>query len=251
MDKTMRHLLTLIKVLLLILAGLFLVRCLVDPGYTKIGGVIAGFVLPFLPDFIERVFKQRPTPHIELAYYVFLFVALSLGISMDFSRTVPYFDKVVHFFSGVFTAVVAYYVLVYYHADSTRRNFRTIFIICFSLAVGVLWEFFEFGCDKLLGQHMQQLISVGVDDTMFDLLSAFVGSIVGGLIFVHPKPIRVIEADPVADDEVTPLKVTKLATKTVKTTAKAAKTTARAVKTTAKTVKTIATAKSAKIVKNR
>jgi hypothetical protein len=61
----------------------------------------------------------------------------------------------------------------------------------------------------------------------------------------------VIEADPVADDEVTPLKVTKLATKTVKTTAKAAKTTARAVKTTAKTVKTIATAKSAKIVKNR
>ena len=50
----------------------------------------------------------------------------------------------------------------------------------FSMAIATTWEFFEFAMDKLLGLSMQQLISQGLDDTMYDLISATVGSIIGG-----------------------------------------------------------------------
>ena len=55
------------------------------------------------------------------------------------------------------------------------------------MAIAVLWEFFEFSCDKLLGQSMQQLISVGVDDTMFDLLSATLGGVIGAIWIINLK----------------------------------------------------------------
>jgi hypothetical protein len=50
----------------------------------------------------------------------------------------------------------------------------------FSMAIATAWEFFEFAMDKFFGFCMQQLISVGLDDTMFDLLAATIGAAFGG-----------------------------------------------------------------------
>ena len=63
----------------------------------------------------------------------------------------------------------------------------------FSMAIAVLWEFFEFGCDKFLGQSMQQLVSVGVDDTMFDLLAATIGAAIGGYLLIIPHFVDYLE----------------------------------------------------------
>ena len=65
----------------------------------------------------------------------------------------------------------------------------------FSMAIGVIWEFFEFGCDKFLGQSMQQLISVGVDDTMFDLIAATLGAGLGGYLLIIPNFVEYLEAE--------------------------------------------------------
>jgi hypothetical protein len=56
-----------------------------------------------------------------------------------------------------------------------------------------LWEFFEFACDKLLGQSMQQLVSIGVDDTMYDLIMAFIGSLIGGFMLTNAKFVAYID----------------------------------------------------------
>ena len=98
----------------------------------------------------------------------------------DFYVFVPFFDKIVHFLSGVATALIGHYAVEYFNAQRRPRLFRALFIIFFSMAIALTWEFFEFACDKLLGQNMQQLISTGVDDTMFDLLSATIGAVIGG-----------------------------------------------------------------------
>ena len=65
----------------------------------------------------------------------------------------------------------------------------------FSMAIAVIWEFFEFACDKFLGQSMQQLISVGVDDTMFDLLAATLGAGLGGWLLTIPHLVEYLEAE--------------------------------------------------------
>jgi hypothetical protein len=40
---------------------------------------------------------------------------------------------------------------------------------------------------------MQQLVSVGPDDTMYDLISAVGGSIIGALLMTTPKIVKILE----------------------------------------------------------
>ena len=193
MKKLRRGFLIAIKLCLLVYAILTGIRCLVDPGYSKYGGFLAGLFLPFIPNIVEKVFKCKFAFRIELLYYAFIFVALDMGICMDLYKTVPYFDKTVHFCSGVFSALVGHYALVYFKVNKSPKLFKVMFIMFFSIAIAVLWEFFEFGCDKLLGQSMQQLISVGVDDTMFDLICATVGAGLGGYLLTIPNFVEYLE----------------------------------------------------------
>jgi len=180
-----RILLVLVQATLIVLALILLIIVIVDPEYNKIGGVIASLTLPFLPNIIRRVLAAELSFRLQITYFIFLFAALFLGINFDFYRTVPHFDKVIHFFSGMISIAVAWFVLKFFKADKTSKPFQAIFIICFCITLSIIWEFFEFTCDKLLGQNMQQLISEGVDDTMFDLLFALIGTSVGTILFMR------------------------------------------------------------------
>ncbi len=213
-NKIQRIILKVIKGCLLLLAALFLFLQITEPSYNKVGGIIAGFILPFLPEIFAKVFKTKFSIRIELAYYLFIFLALDLGICLYWYEYVPYYDKVVHMLSGVFSAVIAYYVLLFFGAKYDHKGFRRLFIICFSLAIAVIWEFFEFFCDKVLGQHMQELISTGVDDTMWDLIMAFIGSLLGGWLFVHKRPQQLIE--PAESAEISKAKSSKKSKKSSK-----------------------------------
>ncbi len=189
-----RGILLFIKVALLLFAVVVGIKCFTDPTYNKYGGFLAGLVLPFLPEIVEAIYKCKFSFRISLLYYAFLFIALDMGICMDLYRLWPFFDKIVHFFSGVFSALVGHYALVYFKTNKSPKVFKAMFIMFFSMAIAVTWEFFEFACDKFLGQSMQQLISVGVDDTMFDLLAATLGAGLGGYLLTIPHLIEYLEA---------------------------------------------------------
>ena len=195
MNKVERAIIYAIRACFVILAALFLVRIIIDPNYNKWGGVIAGVGLPFLPVIIEKLYKSRISFRIQLVYYIFLFVALDLGICLDWYKTAPCFDKIIHFGSGILSALVGYYGLVYFKIKKAPRGFKFLFIISVCALVAVGWECFEFCCDKFLGQSMQQLVSVGVDDTMFDLISAFVGSLIGATLMTIPSFVKMLEKD--------------------------------------------------------
>lgn len=193
MNKIERAILYILRAAFVGLAIFFLVRILTDPNYNKWGGVIAGLALPFLPPVVEKVYKSHISFRIQLVYYVFLFISLDLGICLDWYKTAPYFDKAVHFGSGVLSALVGYYALVYFKVIKNPRGFKILFIVSLCMLIAVGWECFEFASDKFLGQHMQQLISVGVDDTMFDLLAAAAGSIIGAVLMTTPRFVKMLE----------------------------------------------------------
>ena len=193
MNKIERAIIYILRAAFVGLAIFFLVRILVDPNYNKWGGVIAGLALPFLPPVVEKVYKSHISFRIQLVYYVFLFISLDLGICLDWYKTAPFFDKIVHFGSGVLSALVGYYALVYFKVMKNPRGFKILFIVSLCMLVAVGWECFEFCCDKFLGQHMQQLVSVGVADTMFDLLAAAAGSIIGAALMTTPRFVKMLE----------------------------------------------------------
>ena len=178
--------LLILQLVMVITATALLVYQIQTPGFSKTGGIIASFLLPFLPNLISFVFKAKISFSIQLTYLLFLFVSLFLGIDFDLYKTVPFFDKAVHFASGILIVIVAGYALKFFKADTTKRSFQILFIVAFGISIAVLWEFFEFFCDKLLGQSMQQLVSIGVDDTMYDLLIATIGSLLGAIILTKP-----------------------------------------------------------------
>lgn len=193
MNKTRKIVLLTFKISIIVMAIVFLFRCIFDPNYSKWGGVIAGVILPFLPEIFSKLFRIKISYRVELMYYIFLILALSLGISADLYKTVPLYDKTVHTLSGAGTALIGFYMLRYFKAEKTPAVFRGMFMIFFSISVAVAWEFFEFFCDKCLGQHMQQLITTGVDDTMLDMLVATIGAIIGGVLMANKKVQNFLE----------------------------------------------------------
>ena len=185
MTRSQRILLILIQIAFIITAALFLIRLFVDPEYHKIGGVIASFSLPFLPNVLQRLSGLKISFRLQLIYFIFLFVSLTLGICFDWYKFIPHFDKVIHVISGALSTIPAWYALKFFKADKISRLFQAIFIICSCMTIALIWEFFEFACDKILGTNMQQLISEGVDDTMFDLLSALIGTCLGTIFLMR------------------------------------------------------------------
>lgn len=168
------------QAVLFLFAGFTLWRCFFDLDFSKYGACAAAFALPFVPYVVENVFKVKIPFRIEMLYYVFIFIAHCLGICLDLFVYVPYYDKIIHCLSGVGTALIGHYAVDYFNVQRSPRLFRGLFIMFFSMAIATAWEFFEFAMDKFFGFCMQQLVSIGLDDTMFDLLSATVGAAFGG-----------------------------------------------------------------------
>lgn len=100
-----------------------------------------------------------------------------------------------HAISGIILGIIGFmfvYVLNSKYKEVTLSPcFVIIFAICFAISIGVVWEFFEFGMDRLFGFNMQRYRLEGQDglvDTMTDLFVDFVGAILTAVVgYVYIK----------------------------------------------------------------
>lgn len=139
------------------------------------------FIIPsmLLIKIIRKTFKLKLSDEVELLYLVFIFGCYFLGIVLKFYSKVPYFDKAMHFLSGFITSFLALIILKLLKSyDKKKVVFNIIFIIFTALSVAALWEFFEYTCDIVLDRDAQNVLTTGVDDTMQDMILAFIASII-------------------------------------------------------------------------
>lgn len=143
-----------------------------------------GLVVMFLPAFIERRFSIRVSAGMQIAYFAFLFAAIYLGEVRSFYYRVPYWDSILHFFSGAMLGVVGFLLVrLLNDTEDSQVNlspeFVAFFAFCFAVTCGVVWEIYEFTIDGLAGTNMQRMITdtgqtlAGRDaltDTMKDLI---------------------------------------------------------------------------------
>lgn len=132
-------------------------------------------ILLLLPPFIEKQLKIELPTGLEITVFVFIFCAEILGELGAYYVKFPFWDTALHTTSGFIFAAVGFCML-----DLLNRNKKvnfspmalTLVAFCFSMTIGVLWEFFEFGADVLLNTDMQKdtvihdLYTVALDETL-------------------------------------------------------------------------------------
>lgn len=138
----------------------------------------------FLPTICRRWFHLHITPIVEIIYLIFLFFGHFLGSIVGLYNEIPLFDKFVHMFSGVLTACLALILLNNIGKYQEKSMiFNILFMVSFTLAVASFWEFFEYGADIFFKADAQHVSTTGVNDTMLDMIVAFLGSIIVCVVY--------------------------------------------------------------------
>ena len=128
------------------------------------------------PAFIERKLNITLPTTLEIIIMLFIFSAEVLGEINNFYMRVPYWDTMLHTINGFLFAAVGFSLLDIINRSSRLKfelspMYLAIVAFCFSMTIGVLWEFFEFFCDLFLGTDMQKdfivnhITSVKLDPT--------------------------------------------------------------------------------------
>lgn len=122
---------------------------------------VLSLVLFCVPMLIERSLDIDIPPLMEAIIYCFIFAAEILGEINSFYTIIPGWDTMLHTINGFLVAAVGFSLVDLFNR-SERFTFKlsplflAIVAFCFSMTVGVLWEFFEFGADQMLGTDMQK-----------------------------------------------------------------------------------------------
>ena len=118
-------------------------------------------VLMILPSFFSRKLNVELPTTLEVIILLFIFAAEILGELNSFYIRVPHWDTMLHTINGFLCAAIGF-ALVDLLNESEHFSFKlspvylAIVAFCFSMTIGVLWEFFEFSVDRLFHMDMQK-----------------------------------------------------------------------------------------------
>ncbi|MGI6176715.1 MAG: hypothetical protein ACOYJC_11285 [Christensenellales bacterium] len=151
-----------------------------------------GLVVMFLPSFIQKKWRIGIPNYMYVAYFIFLFCAIYLGEIRNFYYLIPHWDTILHTFSGMMLGALGFTLVTLLNDEpSVRLNlsprFIALFAFCFALALGALWEIYEYTVDGVLSLNMQkymladgtQLVGrAALTDTMKDIVVDAIGALV-------------------------------------------------------------------------
>ena len=121
---------------------------------------VLSLILFLLPVFIEKTFKiDLPAP-LEVIILIFIFSAEILGEINNFYGMFHNFDDILHTINGFLAASVGFSLIYLLNENTDKLKLSPIFVslvaFCFSMTIGVGWEFFEYGMDRYFGMDMQK-----------------------------------------------------------------------------------------------
>lgn len=121
---------------------------------------LLSLVLFLMPFFIEKHFKIKLPNMLEIIIMLFIFSAEILGEINNFYGIIPYWDTTLHTLNGFLAAGVGFALFDLLNKNTKNVNLSPLFLsivaFCFSMTIGVLWEFFEFSADMYFRTDMQK-----------------------------------------------------------------------------------------------
>lgn len=121
---------------------------------------LLSLVLFIIPTFIENKLRIELPNVLESIIYLFIFSAEILGEINNFYGIIPYWDTVLHTLNGFLAAGIGFSLIDLLNKNSKNIKLSPLFVaivaFCFSMTIGVLWEFFEYGADTYFKLDMQK-----------------------------------------------------------------------------------------------
>lgn len=121
---------------------------------------LLSLVLLFAPLFIQNKYEITLPDSLEISIYLFIFSAEILGEINNFYGIIPYWDTCLHTINGFLATAVGFSLVDLLNKNSKDINLSPFYLclvaFCFSMTIGILWEFFEYGGDKLMKFDMQK-----------------------------------------------------------------------------------------------
>ncbi len=165
-----------VYVILRLLVIAALVRSAMLQEYESMFVCLLVLVLFMLPSFLERKLKIELPDTLEIIILVFIFAAEILGELECYFIQYPNWDTILHTTSGFLCAAIGFSLVNLLNRDnrinlSLSPLYMAIAAFCFSMTIGVLWEFIEFSMDRLFLLDMQKdtvistISSVALDAT--------------------------------------------------------------------------------------
>ena len=180
--KKINHILTITTILITIY---LIVKKLLIGNYSEIISNILYLLLLLLPTILNKKTKIKLPETFILIYYIYIILTILIGVELKLIEKTLWYDKITHFYFGILAAATAILILKKQKKEAFKTNtINILFIIGFVLLLAVCWEFGEFFLDKLFHMNNQRWKQTGVDDTMIDLLVAFIGSIIMSTIYL-------------------------------------------------------------------
>lgn len=217
---------TVVENILLILVLISIVRQFMLGSYHNMFLGILTLILFAVPKLIERKLRVSIPVGLETVILIFIFSAEILGEINAFYVKIPVWDTILHTTNGFLMAAIGFALIDIFNRSekfSIKMSpyFVAFFAFCFSMTVGVVWEFFEFGMDWFFQLDMQKdwilptissvklnpagttepvrvaiesvvingeewnlggYLDVGIVDTMKDLIVNFIGAVVFSII---------------------------------------------------------------------
>lgn len=149
-----------IYLVLRILVVFSLVRQIMVHNYLNAFLCVLSLVLFSIPFMTEELLGLCLPGGLQISIFLFIFAAEILGEINNFYGTIPFWDTMLHTINGFLCASVGFNLvdLMNKKVDSFRMTplFMAIIAFCFSMTVGVCWEFFEFTNDYYFQNDMQK-----------------------------------------------------------------------------------------------
>ncbi|MBE6611419.1 MAG: hypothetical protein E7632_02900 [Ruminococcaceae bacterium] len=143
---------------LVILVG---IRQLFIGNYENVFLCVLTLALFLVPAFIEKTFRVVVPSLLEKVVLIFIFAAEIMGEIGDYYVNYPLWDTMLHTTTGFLAAAVGLSLIdILNRSERFKFYLSPLFValvsFCFSMTIGVLWEFLEFGADMLLQTDMQK-----------------------------------------------------------------------------------------------
>lgn len=155
---------------------LILIRCILRGDIESAFVCVLVLVIYLLPQFVENRLNIDIPTTLEVIIFVFVFAAEILGELQSYFIKYSNWDTILHASSGFLCAAVGFSLVDLLNRSDNAKvqlspGYLAITAFCFSMTIGILWEFIEFSADRLFLLDMQkdtivnQISSVSLDPT--------------------------------------------------------------------------------------
>lgn len=156
LDKKIFLLYSVLRALVILSA----VRCFLMQNYEGLALCILSLILFLLPAFFEAKMKVDIPPLFEGSIYLFIYAAEILGEVNHYYTLIPGWDTMLHTINGFLCAAIGFSMVELLNRSSRRISLSPLYLavvaFCFSMTIGVCWEFIEFTADQLFFLDMQK-----------------------------------------------------------------------------------------------